>query len=67
MGVLLIGSGIREVDANEEEDLVHRIGKGVPGLRQHRGAPGKDACDEFAGSNREVRTHGGEDSRLALF
>ena len=58
---------IKEIEVSEEEDLVHRIGKGVPGLRQHRGAPGKDACDEFAGSYREVRADGGEDSRLALF
>ena len=65
--VFLVRRGIRKVDADEEEHLVHCVGDGVPGFREHCGTAGGEARPQLADGNREVRAHGGEDGRLALF
>ena len=65
--VRFVGFGLREVDAEQKEDLVHRIRDGMAGLGEHRCAAGERAGHKLAAGDGQVSGHRRENGAPALF
>jgi hypothetical protein len=65
--VLLVCRVVTQVNADRQEDLVHRVGGRVSRLGEHRGAAGEQADREFAGRDRGVGPKGCQHGLLATF
>jgi hypothetical protein len=61
-----VGRPTRPAGADEQQDLVRRVGQGMEGLRQQGGRSGDEERSCLRGCDQEVRRERGEDDETLI-